>query len=636
MKIKDQFRGLNLLEDPSQILPGESTVCQDLYLKGKRLVNRDFTRSFDIQPNTNILAMHFAPNLSTTANYLIGVDTSGNVHYFQSGSFSWIWVAELGNTNLCSDEQSCREVRFLTWEDKVIIFRNDEVWIVNNTLTLVKVANEPLILSTTQRPAISVTETGSNPVPSEWSTVSYIVEFVSSTLGLRFYLFNNMVAGATQGNIGTIFLTRKRVEVNLPDRAILSFAIDAGADQTLLSNAAVDTINIYRKMTYQDGTEDPFYYLRETIGYSVGVTFTDNDLTPSALGQTTFDSSIVRSNGTIQSLPSNITAAGWYQGRVVWCTDDGEASFSSLYNPFILPGDLRGNVITSSRSSSIFNFIEYLGTGIFFTEEGLVHLVGEIADEADDSTYRFYTAFEDINCLPMPNVLVIGGMLLFAASDGAYLYDARQPRIISDKIRPYWQEVGKTALQQLSFAYDKDKKIILICLPNDKVLVYHYADQFADSQNPQPGPWTIFKLEANLIFNCSDFLTSSQNSDAKYHVVPGLVKTNYDIELISANGTNTVIDVEWRSQRLDGNTTTTKRWLEAKMYGTGTYALSAIFNLTESSEIERDILSQNIQAKLDVKRGRIKVRAPWIQLKVTSEKDCELIDFEIDAELIGR
>jgi hypothetical protein len=124
-------------------------------------------------------------------------------------------------------------------------------------------------------------------------------------------------------------------------------------------------------------------------------------------------------------------------------------------------------------------------------------LVGEIADEADDSTYRFYTAFEDINCLPMPNVLVIGGMLLFAASDGAYLYDARQPRIISDKIRPYWQEVGKTALQQLSFAYDKDKKIILICLPNDKVLVYHYADQFADSQNPQPGPWTIFKLEAN-------------------------------------------------------------------------------------------------------------------------------------------
>lgn len=643
MKIKQRFRGLNLLEDPSQISPGESLVCRDLYIKGKKLVSRNKSDFFVTnlgEAYTEIKYAYVASNINANQNYLFCIDTDGDVYRFLSDNAgNWIYSGEqpISLGSLVPNDDPDRSVRFLEWENKLIVFRGPYVFVLTNDFKWSQLPGSLLVKGS---PTILFNGTTGSV---EFERVSYIIEFYSTNTGFHFYLHNTMPIGSTQADNGTIFLTK----INTSSILATDIDIDTGSFVSLyqdrLQDAKIDKVRVYRKLTYADGSVDNYYYLLDEEDFdplnNSSYQYNDDDLSISSTGQETFDTSLVESNGVVRRIPSDLTCAGWYQGRVAWCTERGTITFSSLYNPFISPGELIDNAVTSSKSYKITNFVEYLGTGIIFTNKGIYHLVGEIADRADDSTYRFYEALPGYNCLSLPSVPIIEDELFFITINGIYLYDARRPKFLGDKIRSLWEGYNRENLYQLSTAIDYENKLLLINIPGYHVLVYHFANHFS-GEVPMAGEWTTWLDEdVELVFNITPAYDEDHPGKNKFYSLPAYIdKTKNDyrkFNMLSTDASNENLNVEWKSQYLDGNTLSVKRWLKFLGHLIGNKFQVEVSQVLATKIADTELITNVTVPGRHLHKARLRGRSNSIQLIVTAQEAVELIDFEVTGELIG-
>lgn len=602
MRIKDRFRGLNLLDDPEELLPGESTVCNDFYLKGGSLVSRskyDYLNQAFI--SDEIVTVYLAENILADVPMLFTFDINHKMRRLLWISGEWQDSGEAVDLgNLIPDQN----IRFLEWEDRLIVY-NDGVFYCFDPATLLW--TEVPVQSWLGTLTYTLSGT-SNPNRPAFKGAKYIIEFSSSVHGFTSYLIN----AATS----TIFH-----ELSFAAGQYDHLSLLIGSFTFLPTDNGLDTLTIYRKLIYEDDTEDDFYYYigtKEIPNGISGIGFEDDVW---EVGSTTFDLTRVNSDSLISDLPLGIVAADWYNGRVVWGTKKGAVTFSKVNNPFICPGEIRNNIVSNSSSYPITNMINHLGTFAIFTKKGIYHLVGTIGDLVADGTYQFYLAIENVRCYTVPRLLIIEGLIYFPAEDGLYLYDLRTVKHLGKKIRSLWYNY--TTIGGLTLAADIEKKLVLVCIPNTVVLVYHYDGQFQDQADggTTAGAWTTWKLnDTPFIFSVNREVTEGDILSLQ----PAFIKDN-QLFLLSNTGNIDILECDWTSAELGGTEISTKRWLQIKTKIDGSFTLY----------IDGILIYNNECSGRYGQRGRTKKRSDVITLRVISSDVCKLVNFDITAERIG-
>lgn len=605
MKIKDRFRGLNLVDDPTELDPGESLVCNDLYLKGKSLVNREKAIKLPII-SEDIVATHLAENVSTTLAFLFlfDINRTMRIYIYAYSDGSWTEFPDYAQSLSQLDPT---QVRFLEWSDKIIAYDQDSEYIFNKNIS-----PNPWVHVPTQNiyGAANVVPSGTNADRPSFKGVRYLVEFTHSYYGYTGYFIESLVP------LAGIFIEKTFAS---GQHAVLTLTLDTFIQNPL--TLGYDTVNLYRKIIYDDDSEDDQYYFIKRYypltppGVSV-VLYDD----VSETGIDYFDLTRVNGDNLIDDLPDGKTIADWYNGRVVWATKYGTVSFSYLNNPFKIVGTSKDSVVSSSATYPIVNLLNYFGTLIIFTQKGIYHLVGLIADDQINSTYQFYYAVPDLRCYYVPKILLIENLIYFLAEDGLYNYDARTFKPLGGKIRPIWYE---QEVEGASLAYDLEKKLILVCIPGEQVLVYHFSDQFKATayEAGQAGEWTTWDLkDADLILNINRPITGGK----VLSLIPAFISGDELYYLYGQESVDDTLTCEWRSNKLGGDLTI-KRWGEIRTRIEGTYSLKID---------DEEIYSDSIEYRY-VPRGRIKKRSDMITLSVESEGPVRLVDFDIEAEKIG-
>lgn len=612
MKIKDRFRGLNLIDDPTELLPGESVICDNLYIKGKSLIQRDKEIQFVASPTTpnNIIAIYLAENINPQHPLLFYFDTDKKMRAYSWSDGQWVGTVISGISFDIDLSGLTDNIRFLEWEDKLIVFSlgGNRIYIfsyINSVPTWTEVNITQFVNCTT-----TITETQIGPYPPIVGA-KYIFEYENSTYGFTGYPYFtdgtviHEISGLTDGSYS--------ISITMDSFTVPPFS------------QGYDRVNLYRKRLFADGTEDDHYYFIKStpiIDGQMSINFVDPVTEPETL--ITFDLTRVNESGQVIDLPQDITAAEWYNSRVVWATKDGTISFSYENNPFQVPGGVKGNIVSRNSGYAITNLLNFYGTLIIFTEKGIYHCVGLVGNTQADSTYQIYTADPDIRCYPVPNMVVLDSYIFFIAEKGLYRYDTRIPVDVSRNIRPLWIGFPPNKIAKTTLAVDKEKGLILICIPEETVLVYHYdIDLRAEPGEKTVGEWSTWDLLDTVYIHQANRISSSEaNEDRDRQSLIPVFAAATKLYYLSGVGN---VDSQWKSGEIGGDSLSIKRWLQIKSRIDGTFTLKAN---------DTTIYTNSVDGRY-VDRGRIKQRSQTLILEVTSTGQVKLVDFDITAERIG-
>lgn len=621
MLIKDRFRGLNLETDPSELEPGESTICNDLYIKGKSLVSRDKLNLLDPSIiSANIVATYLAENIHKSSAHLFYIDDTEVARFliwsdgqWNQGGFEQV-LTGLVNNNVATDEErelAVNSIRFLEWEDKLLVYRDDNVWIFTRTPLVgwVRLPNANV------HGTVTAGASGNEPNREVFKKAEYIIELVNSSLGFRSCVFDTNIFhtftfSPSQYKTINVLLTLDELPSNY------------------------DTINFYRKLTYADDTVDGFYYLVGSVtptpsGISYGFSDEEAFLTTSIDDVVTFDTSRII-NDIVQDLPipqESLVAAEWYQQRVVWGTKSGKIFFSALNNPFVLPGEIQENLVSDSASYAITNIMNYFGMLVIFTAKGIYHLTGTIADLQADSNYQIYQAVPNLRCYSLPRLLLIEELIYFLIDDGLCFYNTRSIKHVTKNINSLWYSYNARQISGATLSYDNEKKLILVCIPEEQILVYHFGGQKQDLVTDEIGSWTTWQLQNAKTIGSVNRPGPDINSLERDKLSLGILAViDNQLYIVHGENHNDMPDCHWQSHEIGGTDLSTKRWLQIKSNIEGTFVLAVN---------GRDMYSNTIQARY-VHRGRIKERSNSIIIDVRNNGGgIKLINFDVTGERIG-
>jgi hypothetical protein len=666
--IEDKFRGLNLLDDPTEILPGESVVCENLYIKGNSLVNRPSdTLLWTLSENVVSIKV-FKQVRQENAEMIILTEAGGNdAKVYHSTLTDGEWSDPLYQITLEGILENLDQVVWLEAESELYVVNGSVVWYydpVTETWTNfsagtgsggINIDPGDFDLWYPRNTFVQYTPVMLNPGEDDALVlngyVRYIYQLIDSTTGFTFFMncplpFPKNAAGQTIiPPYGHVWDVRKEDDVTTlqPFGSYESItAICVNGPQPPAPYPQFDRVKVWRRRQLATSPllpgiwEDAYYLVRnnalgeDDFPYVNGqFAIFDDENTDAETSSITLTDEDLEGSETA-TIPPDVVDAQWFQNRVIWSSKRGTCTISKYGEPFSANASLTNIQVTSSENLEITNTINYLGTFIFFTEDGIYHLVGAISDDVTESKHQFYKAF-DLRCLKTRNILNTANQIYFVSEDGFSMYDTRQVLLLSDKIRSLWEGVDQDDISSMTIVPEKGKRLILFAAPDKTAYVYHYEKQFTES-NPGPGTWTTWEGTGS---GDHGWFSAPQREGG------GLKKAFIAYyfagrRIFSLDGSEGVAWL-WESGELTGGAPSIpKNWKEIRVTIEGDYGL---FIRNEQDEVfgyDLVYYSDQIAGVRYGPRAQLKRQGKYIQLKVGKYSGgIRLTDFSLSAHLMG-
>jgi hypothetical protein len=713
--VKDRLRGLNLLDDPNKLLPGEAVQAVDVYITGKNLKKRPYRRMLQEWANQgdwgNIVSAYWADN-TPNRTIIFEEEATGKVYFTEcvitTNAISYT-DPELASASVTLDSTS---PKYLPYENTVIIIGTDKVYQFDPSRGF----QDKLIDVTSYiRPSF-----GQTPLKQMGHVAPTLIQAQTVVGGIRRGFYDYYVTYKRSDNndqserleygieytaeqdgiiltIGdpvitlwdTIQLWVKEptspsyflvVEIpvtfgiggtlvgdsGLPPQAVLYTDVSAPIDQTgdydyiFVYQDAVGRFSSVLEYTTTKSEESRPYYLTFYIGPTSQANLLDKlsiyrrDV---AAGESEYflvtedgdignpiefrdtintdqkDPDVTYDVGIVNIDVSDVTFVVWHQNRAIWAKSDGSISVSKRNNPFTIPGALNQVNVTTSTFASINGMTTYYGTLIVFTEEGIYHIVGSFADEAEDNDYQVYHAVKDLHCVYSKRILTIENKIYFLSVDGLNIYDARKVTNVSEKISSLFARTKDMVLE-----WDQLRKLILVRTPF-QVLVYYYPDQILEQEIY--GDWTQWLISTPDLISGFVPQSFSNTTEAQYRIPITITSKEFWQFTDSSTGApvkdNSIICI-WRSQEFDGGTIGRyKKWEELRFQIDSTHPLDLQFNIDGNT---RNVaLVDFTKGKAGIHRERIKSRGQLFQFRIqqiTLISRLELSGFVITGAPLGR
>ena len=574
IQLGPKFKGINTVGDASALQFGECTDCTNVYLKEGQVHVRPKIRS--LVSNTSITnSYHMISAYYTryaTVKRLYCVLSNGDIYYqtITGDEYGTLTVRDTGYTDLLTGT-----VQWLEYGEDVILFNQTTVLLINSDLTITPIGLVSEVDSTTLTVLTGTSFAGYG--------------FVGS-MEYAFKLTNNnddsFMIWKYPSLLGYSYLYKDYPDVKFK----FTFA-DSFSDPTDF------TLEIFRRDIHPDADSDAAW--EDVYFYKVGeidpleadhsADFIDTINYETKRGNATLDFSEINLKTT------GIVCATWYQNRVIWGYNDGTYTISKLNQPFSTVADLMGNILPVKGIIDIRGLVTYLGTGIFFTDNGIFHLVGNINDDIEDSDFSVYQATPDGHFLFVLDLPIIHNGIYAIGLDGLYKYDARKLTFLGSKIKQHWFD-NVDDFTGLCLTPDPLRNLLLVHVPvNEMCYVYHFEKEYIGLEVKE-GEWTKY---SGALFDGGSLLAPLHNEGELTEVPTIFGERGTTLSFYQLKDTGDDIETvswDWSSQEFDaGDNSLVKHWKEllVSANNTGTITVTklpgtaSIGSITTTSDVLR-------------------------------------------------
>jgi hypothetical protein len=191
---------------------------------------------------------------------------------------------------------------------------------------------------------------------------------------------------------------------------------------------------------------------------------------------------------------------------------------------------------------------------LIFKESSMGKLVGY-----DKPSFNLITVDTSVGCINHRTIKsyksnTMGGLCVFAARDGLYVYDGSVPRKISEYIQTLWDTIPPARFGQMDSVIDTKRGLYILTAPtglsntdNNRLIVVDMKNPFEDETGLHFPIW-VWRIEAQSL---NQEITSSNTVKLVFGNSGGF-KYRIDDSLLSDNGTDVVAYVVTPSMTGDG------------------------------------------------------------------------------------
>jgi hypothetical protein len=653
-ELKDlKFQGLNLLETPDDLSPGESQICQNLMFKGSSLKIRPWMRSISsnlgLPSGMQILQLYWAPHeigidqdLPNSKVLYLWCKSSDDKYYMYATAYHFDskryqvrsitdrirLIRYEGINEWPANWQEYGPPKMLPYEDETIFFNEVNVGIGKAYSAGVTQGNSEFVNA----------EGIFNPRINDWDIdggsplgfggfSQYAVELINTNDGRRSVRFLNtfrrgsdvFTRGIPHSDTNGVFITFEAQLLGPPTPITdLQYAI-------------------YRKDDSLDnGVVDSEYYLIQPA-----TDFTDlNPITwhdPGGNYDTKYGNAVIDPDNVAAQI-GGANAATWWQSRVIWA-QQGVLTFSNIGEPFLTTISNRDvSVLGHFIDGYIFHMAELLDTLVLFTNKGIFNLVGSIAQSELDTDVKPYHAKQNVEFVKTKNTVIVDDWIFVIAKNGVYKYNGRNLTLITDALCPLFEDFTEDDFKDMELGFDYIERRLYWKISDTDTYVYHLKGERFEGGMFTPGQWTHIKAE---ITNIDIGYISNEPDRESETLVPLFVIDKTHIAYFSDQVDTTiesVIDWIWKSKEFDGGTQyRRKKWRELRLFFVKEFENVPLSITTPNWSYDVDVTGIE-----DVYRYRLGCRSVLFNFRLggtwywnQTGDPLALSGFGLDAELIG-